>query len=334
MQPINSDLFICPQCSGTLQPGPAGSERLDCQNCSLSYPLRDGVPVLVIKQASARPVETNDEFERLVSEALQAPFSGWDFSWLEGRRVETPDPRGDIDMDYEGRARACVAKASAVLDLGTGGGEVLSRLAPFPKVAMATEAYPPNVTEASRRLTPLGVQVIWTDPACSDSRGPQPQGQWPHRRLPFADDTFDLVLARSTSFCPREVYHILKLGGTLLTVQGGTQKDAPEQKGGPGLVEFLEGTEPAWTQPGYGWDIDATLDEAGFVTVEKIERQVTTTYRDIGAVVYFLKAVPWVIIDFEVNRYRERLYRLHQHMKTEGGLTSGGVQRLIEVRKP
>src|SRR5260221_13926660 len=96
----------------------------------------------------------------------------------------------------------------------------------------------------------LGVQVIWTDPACSDSRGPQPQGQWPHRRLPFADDTFDLVLARSTSFCPREVYRILKLGGTLLTAQGGTQKDAPEQKGGPGLVELLEGTSQERSQPG------------------------------------------------------------------------------------
>jgi uncharacterized protein YbaR (Trm112 family) len=49
MEPIQSDLFICPQCSGTLQPGPEGSERLDCQHCPLSYPLRDGVPVLVIK---------------------------------------------------------------------------------------------------------------------------------------------------------------------------------------------------------------------------------------------------------------------------------------------
>jgi uncharacterized protein YbaR (Trm112 family) len=185
MEPINSDLFICPQCKGALQPGPQGSERLDCQNCPLSYPLRDGVPVLVIKQASARPVTTDDEFERLIGEALQAPFSGWDFSWLEGRQVHIPDPRGDIDMDYEGRARACVAKASAVLDLGTGGGEVLSRLAPFPKVAVATEAYPPNVTEASRRLTPLGVQVIWTDPACSDSRGPQPQGQCPTDASPL-----------------------------------------------------------------------------------------------------------------------------------------------------
>jgi uncharacterized protein YbaR (Trm112 family) len=332
MEPIQSDLLICPQCSGKVQPGPEGSERFDCQNCPLSYPLRDGVPVLVIKQASARKIETDDEFERLISEALQAPFSGWDFSWLEGRQVQTPDLRGELD--YEGRAREAVASAHAVLDLSTGGGEVLSRLAPFPKVAMATEAYPPNVTEAARRLVPLGVQVIWTDPACSDSRGPQLRGQWPHRRLPFADAAFDLVLASSASFCPREVYRVLQRGGTLLTVQGGTQKESPEQKGGPGLVDLLEGTSPEWTQPEYGWDIDATLDEAGFVTVEKIERQVTTTYRDIGAVVYFLKVIPWVIIDFEVNRYRERLYKLHQHMKAEGGLTSGGVHRLIEVRKP
>jgi SAM-dependent methyltransferase len=291
------------------------------------------VPVLVIKEARVRPVETSDEFERLVSEAVHAPFSGWDFSWLEGRRIEIPDPRGDIDMDYEGRARERIASAHAVLDLGTGGGEVLSRLAPFPKVAVATEAYPPNVTEAARRLTPLGVQVIWTDPACADSRGPQLHNQWPRRRLPFADATFDLVLARSSSFCPREVFRILKPGGTLLTVQAGTQKDGLD-KGGPGLVELLEGTPPGWIQPGYGWDIDVTLDEAGFVTVEEIERRVTTTYRDIGAVVYFLVAVPWVIIDFEVNRYRQRLYQLHQRMQTTGGLTTSGSERLIELRKP
>ncbi len=169
MDSIQSDMLICPQCLGKLQPGPEGSERLDCQTCPLSYPLRDGVPVLVIKQASARQIETSDEFERLISEALQAPFSGWDFSWLEGRRMHTGGPHGKLD--YERRARERVARATAVLDLGTGGGELLSRLAPFPPITIATESYPPNAAVASRRLAPLGVKVIWTDAGCHDSRG-------------------------------------------------------------------------------------------------------------------------------------------------------------------
>ena len=158
MDLIKIDMLMCPQCSGKLKPGSAGSGYLDCQNCALSYPMRDGVPVMVMRQASARMMSTDEEFERLIAEALQAPFAGWDFSWLAGRRVQTPDQRGEID--YEERARASIASATAVLDLGTGGGEVLARLAPLPPVAIATEAHPPNVVMASRRLAPLGVQVV------------------------------------------------------------------------------------------------------------------------------------------------------------------------------
>jgi hypothetical protein len=36
MQAKNLDLFICPQCSGKLQPDLADTEWLDCQNCPLS----------------------------------------------------------------------------------------------------------------------------------------------------------------------------------------------------------------------------------------------------------------------------------------------------------
>jgi SAM-dependent methyltransferase len=326
MEPIQSDMLICPQCSRKLQPSLEDSQRLDCQNCPLSYPLRDGVPVLVIKQASARRVATDDEFERLITEALQAPFSGWDFSWLESRRGETEGPHAKLD--YERRAREAVSRATAVLDLGTGGGELLARLAPFPSIAIATEAYPPSVVVAARRLAPLGVKVVCTDGGCHDSRGPQPQNRWPQRRLPFADATFDLVLVSSVSFCPREVYRVLKSGGTLLTSQAGAGKYGPE------LVDLLEGTPPEWSLPENRWDIDATLDEAGFLTVEKLEYKGANTYRDIGAVVYYLKAVPWAIIDFDVDRYRERLYKLHLRMKAEGGLTLIDVHRLIEVRKP
>ncbi len=121
---------------------------------------------------------------------------------------------------------------------------------------------------------------------------------------------------------------MLKSGGTLLTSQAGTGKYGPE------LVDILEGTPAEWSLPEYRWDIDATLDEAGFLTVEKLECKSSSTYRDIGAVVYQLKAVPWIITDFDVDRYCERLYKLHQRMKAEGGLTTVGVHRIIEVRKP
>src|SRR2546425_11464114 len=42
------------------------------------------------------------EFDQLLAEAMEAPFSGWDFSWLEGRRVE----EGETGWDYEERAPA------------------------------------------------------------------------------------------------------------------------------------------------------------------------------------------------------------------------------------
>ncbi len=105
-----------------------------------------------------------------------------------------------------------------------------------------------------------------------DSRGPQPLGGWPQRRFPFADATFDLVLVSSVSFCPREVYRVLKSGGTLLTSQAGTGKYGPE------LVDILEGTPAEWSLPEYRWDIDATLDAAGFLTVEKLECRGSSTW--------------------------------------------------------
>ena len=82
----------------------------------------------------------------------------------------------------------------------------MSRLGLFPPLAVATEAYGPNVPIATRRLQPLGVQVVRTHPGVHDSRGPQPDGRFAERRLPFPDASFELVLAHSSAFCPVEVY--------------------------------------------------------------------------------------------------------------------------------
>jgi hypothetical protein len=52
------------------------------------------------------------EFDRLIAEAVAAPFSGWDLSWLEGRRVEVEDR--ETSWDYEERARKQVRSAASL----------------------------------------------------------------------------------------------------------------------------------------------------------------------------------------------------------------------------
>jgi len=92
-------------------------------------------------------------YEDLISDALCAPVKGWDFSWLTGR-VD----RDDLPWDYASLAREALSNATRVLDIDTGGGEVLASLAPLP-AAIATEPHPPNVPLATARLAPLGVDV-------------------------------------------------------------------------------------------------------------------------------------------------------------------------------
>ena len=49
----------------------------------------------------------------------EQPFSGWDFSYLDGRMIEEQAP-----WSYSSRAAELMRRSSAVIDLGTGGGEL------------------------------------------------------------------------------------------------------------------------------------------------------------------------------------------------------------------
>lgn len=55
--PISSllmELLVCPACKGDLQlTDHPSSTSLDCPACTLSYPIVDGIPVMLIDQAKA-----------------------------------------------------------------------------------------------------------------------------------------------------------------------------------------------------------------------------------------------------------------------------------------
>jgi len=129
------------------------------------------------------------DFDELVTEAMTAPFSGWDFSWLDRRSRSEPLP-----WDYSARVAALAGGARTMLDMGTGGGEVLSRLPAWADRTVATEAWPPNVPVAGRRLLPLGIPVIQNEGARDNM---EQDGANDGGRLPFRDGSLNLVCNRA-----------------------------------------------------------------------------------------------------------------------------------------
>jgi hypothetical protein len=129
-------------------------------------------------------------FNQLVAEAERQPFAGWDFSYVKDRMIEAPLP-----WDYVVEVLGRLSGVSALLDLGTGGGEVFSQLAPFPPRTFATEEYAPNAPIAARRLHPLGARVVRYEAPMENYAAPGPPR--PNKPgLPFRDDAFDLVIDR------------------------------------------------------------------------------------------------------------------------------------------
>jgi uncharacterized protein YbaR (Trm112 family) len=53
--PAIRELLACPRCHGPLLDGPPGrpeeSATLHCAACALRFPVRDGIPVLLLDQA-------------------------------------------------------------------------------------------------------------------------------------------------------------------------------------------------------------------------------------------------------------------------------------------
>jgi len=47
-----------------------------------------------------------------------------------------------------------------MLDMGTSGGELFSKLGRFPQTVFETESYPPNVPIVKERLISLGINVF------------------------------------------------------------------------------------------------------------------------------------------------------------------------------
>jgi hypothetical protein len=150
---------------------------------------------------------------------------------------------------------------------------------------------------ARKNLEPLGVEVL----------------EATARSLPVADQSIDLVINRHGGFDPAETFRALAAGGTFLTQQVGAQtnREIHEALGAP-----PRGRETSET---LGEMREAT-ESAGLVVERAEEAMAGHRFMDAGALVWYLKAIPWEIPDFEVDRYADPLVQLHRRIESEGPL--------------
>ncbi|MER5529567.1 methyltransferase domain-containing protein [Streptomyces sp. NPDC002677] len=276
-----------------------------------------------------------ESFEDLVAEGAAAPTEGWDFSWFEGRATEARPSWG-----YARAAGGRLARATAALDIQTGGGEVLDfaldtaeqersaqtipgptstpTLTPTParasRMVVATEGWPPNVRKASDLLGARGVVVV-----ASPDDAP----------LPFADATFDLVLSRHP-VRPHwsEIARVLRPGGTYFAQHVGPASAFE-------LVEYFLGPQPEAVRSGRHPDRErAGAEAAGLEVVDLRAERLRMEFYDIAAVVHFLRKVVWMVPGFTVREYEPRLRALHRRIEAEGPFVAHSTRHLFDARKP
>lgn len=223
----------------------------------------------------------------------KATFQGWDFSYLNGRyKEETPD------WNYDSLAKQKIRKSHSVLDMATGGGEVFSKILHSfrPTKAVAIEGYKPNVPVAIKNLKKFRVNVIYAHET---------------KKLPFENEEFDLVLNRHGGLNTREIGRILAKKGVFLT----------QQVDGRNLKDLMRrfGAKPKWEFNTLS-NVTAQLAKAGFEIKIAKEWKGNIFFYDVGALVYFLKAIPWLVDDFSVEKHLGTLEKLQKEVERKGEL--------------
>jgi SAM-dependent methyltransferase len=233
-------------------------------------------------------------YEELVSEALSAPFSGWDFSWLAARSTPAALP-----WSYQREVASRAGAARTMLDMGTGGGERLSRLSPRPQLTVATEAWPPNVPVAAARLRPLGIPVVQDEGAPDNPN----QDGTQRGRLPFRDGAFEVVVNRHEAFLAAEVSRVLSPGGVFITQQVDFHSfDDLYRLLGLAIPEQPDSWLPLACQQ---------LQDAGLHVETAVRGEERHDFYDIGAVVYYLSVVSWAIPEFSLDACAQQLRAAH-----------------------
>jgi SAM-dependent methyltransferase len=247
-------------------------------------------------------------FDDLVREGDRASVDGWDFTWLDGRAEEDrPSWR------YFDRVAERVRNVASVVELQAGTGSMIGRLPALPALAVATEGFEPSILLAAPLLRERDVHLVFTSQLIPG--------------VPFADATFDLVVSRHpVDVWWDEIARVLRAGGVYFAQHVGPHSLRD-------LAEIFVGPWPETSRRDPEVEARAAQD-AGLVVNDLRTERTRVAFHDIGAVVYFLRLVPWIVPDFSVDRYRDELQLLHERIERDSVFETTSSRTLIDAAKP
>ncbi len=129
------------------------------------------------------------------------------------------------------------------------------------------------------------------------------------------------MIDRHTAFNIAAVERVLSPGGTFIT----------EQVDGSNLADLSEAFDSQQPWPFY--TLDFMLENIGETHLELEAAHVwegKMAFQDVGAIVYYLKAAPWTVPDFSVDRNLTHLMKLQERLEGKGELSFR--QKLIFIR--
>jgi SAM-dependent methyltransferase len=224
-------------------------------------------------------------------------FTGWNFDDLDVTPIEATPP-----WNYAAIARRRALTAPRVLDIATGGGEVLSRIIAEPRRrVVATERWHVNAPLARDRLRPVGVQVV-------RARSSQ---------LPFDDSSFDLVIDRHEGIDPAEVMRVLGGRGAFITQQVWRNQWVE-------LRDFFQKTDwgdhlKAYRRAFRGAGYDVLVQEHDW----------KAAYGGVGEVVFMMLVTPWEFPDFDLERDIDDVLRMEDALRKNEGIVLTLSQYLL-----
>jgi SAM-dependent methyltransferase len=231
-------------------------------------------------------------------------FSGWRLDEFTPRPLEPRPP-----WSYETRAAELLREAKSVLDMGTGGGELLETLsASFRGRAVATEPWSVNAPVAAARLGPHGISVV----QCSSLQ------------LPFRDASFDAVLNRHEELDPAEVARVLYARGSVLTQQIGRDRWRELRPFFPRMQDFGD----------LFHRYENGLKDYGLTIVQARSHEWKAVYRGLGDIVFLLCVAPWEITEFDpLGGDLPALLAAEKALSTDQGIVLTESRFLLEAKR-